>query len=114
MSINVNMTKMDVFNAKNASLAIPDVLGETLIVSGCAVDENGGKSQSGEPCDVGYIATDKGVVGFTSNVCLKSMDGFSDILSDALSDGVAIGVTFFESKTKSGKPFYNFRAFEVK
>lgn len=112
--INVNMSKMDIFNAKNASISINDVIGEKLIVSGCAVDENGGKSQNGEPCDVGYIATDKGVIGFTSNVCLNSMTAFADILTDALSDGVAIGVTFFESKTKSGKPFFNFRSFEVK
>ena len=40
---NYNMTKKDLFNAKNASLNIKDYIGETLTVTGCATSEDEGK-----------------------------------------------------------------------
>ena len=58
--INVNMRKIDILNARTASIPI-EVNGDPAIVTGVCVIEGEGTDKQGNPCDVGYIATDKGV-----------------------------------------------------
>ena len=111
MNINVNMTKKDLFNAKNCSISINDAIdhGEALNVFGCAVLENSGTDKQGNPCDVGYIATNIGVVGFTSDVCLKAMEDFADYLTDCISDNTPVQVKFFTGQSKNGSEYKNFK-----
>lgn len=109
MAININMSKKDLFNARSASRSIKDAIGKRLIVSGCAVVEGAGTDKQGNSCDVGYIATNEGVFGFTSNVILKSMSDFADYLKETLDDGDVVTIEFFVGKTNSGTDFYNFQ-----
>ena len=106
--INVNMSKKDIFNARSASKSVKSVLGMPLIVSGCCVREGEGLDKQGNACDVGYIATNDGVYGFTSSVMLKGMSDFADYLNDALNEGEEVQIRFFAGKTNSGSEFYNF------
>lgn len=111
MNINVNMTKKDLFNAKNGSISINDAIdnGEALTVTGCAVLENSGTDKQGNPCDVGYIATNIGVIDFTSNVCLKSMEEFADYLAECISDNTPVQIEFFAGQSKNGSEYKNFK-----
>lgn len=111
MNINVNMTKKDLINAKHSSISIDEAIdhGEPITVTGCAVLENNGTDKQGNPCDVGYIATDIGVVGFTSNVCLKGMDDFADYLTDCINDNTPVQIEFFAGQSKNGSEFKNFK-----
>lgn len=111
MNLNVNMTKKDLFNAKNGSISIDDAIdhGEALTVTGCAVLENSGTDKQGNPCDVGYIATNIGVVGFTSNVCLKGMEEFADYLTDCINDNTPVQIEFFAGQSKNGSEYKNFK-----
>ena len=108
MAINVNMTKRDLFNAKNASLSVSDAVdsGESYTVSGVALVENAGTSKSGDVCDVGYIATDAGVFGFTSKVLISALPELAEILSDALDNGEIVNVRFNSNKNSKGTDFY--------
>lgn len=108
MAINVNMTKKDIINAKNSSVSIKEAIANNweLIVSGVAVVDNGGTSKSGEPCDIGYIATDKGIFGFTSNVLLNSIGDLADYLADTLNSGEVVKIKFNSRTSKSGSEFY--------
>lgn len=108
MAINVNMTKKDLFNAKSASKSVKPVLGTVFSVSGCAVVENGGTDKQGKPCDVGYIATNDGVFGFTSNVMLSGMSDFADYLTDCFNNGEEVKIKFFSGTSKNGSEFFNF------
>ena len=104
---NVNMSKKDIFNAKSGSISIKTTeAGEWHTVSGCAVVENGGLDRDKKPCDIGYIATDIGVFGFSSKVCLDHMEELADILSDCLSDGEEVKVRFVKGKSTNGE-FYS-------
>lgn len=108
MEINVNMTKKDLINAKSSSVNVKEAIANNweLIVSGVAVIANAGTSKSGEPCDIGYIATDKGVFGFTSDVLLKSMTDLADYLTDTLDTGDIVKIKFNSRTSKSGSEFY--------
>lgn len=108
ITMNVNMSKKDLINAKSASKSVKDAIGIDLIVSGCAIAEGAGTDKQGNPCDVGYVATDKGVFGFTSNVILKGMDDFAEFLTESLNEGEQVTIRFFTGKSKSGSEFYNF------
>lgn len=104
---NVNMSKKDIFNAKSGSISIKTAeASEWHTVSGCAVVENGGLDRDKKPCDIGYIATDIGVFGFSSKVCLDHMDELADILSDCLNDGEEVKVRFVKGKSTNGE-FYS-------
>lgn len=108
MNVNVNMSKKDLINAKSASKSVKDAIGKELIVSGCAIAEGAGTDKQGNPCDVGYIATNEGVYGFTSNVILKGLEDFADYLTDSLNDGEEVKIRFFTGISKAGSEFYNF------
>ena len=104
---NVNMSKKDIFNAKSGSISIKTAeASEWHTVSGCAVVENGGLDRDKKPCDIGYIATDIGVFGFSSKVCLDHMEELADILSDCLNDGEEVKVRFVKGKSTNGE-FYS-------
>lgn len=104
---NVNMSKKDIFNAKSGSISIKTAeASDWHTVSGCAVVENGGLDRDKKPCDIGYIATDIGVFGFSSKVCLDHMEELADILSDCLSDGEEVKVRFVKGKSTNGE-FYS-------
>lgn len=101
-----NATKKDIFNAKSASIAVRDILGETVNVTGCFVAVNEGvRKVTGEPCDIGYLITDRGVVGFSSEVALKAMESFAEYLADSAPESVS--VVFTEHKGTNGM-FYRF------
>ena len=104
---NVNMSKKDIFNAKSGSISIKTAeASEWHTVSGCAVVENGGLDRDKKPCDIGYIATDIGVFGFSSKVCLDHMEELADILTDCLNDGEEVKVRFVKGKSTNGE-FYS-------
>lgn len=104
---NVNMTKKDIFNAKSGSISIKTAeASEWHTVSGCAVVENGGLDRDKKPCDIGYIATDIGVFGFSSKVCLDHMEELVDILSECLNAGEEVKVRFVKGKSTNGE-FYS-------
>lgn len=104
---NVNMTKKDIFNAKSGSISIRTAeASEWHTVSGCAVVENGGIDRDKNPCDIGYVATEIGVFGFSSKVCLDHMEELADILSECLNDGEEVKVRFVKGKSTNGE-FYS-------
>ena len=106
MKNDVNVTKKDIFNAKSGSKSVKEVLGTELTVTGCFVQENEGiRKGTNDPCDIGYICTDAGVIGFSSETCLKAMDAFADYLADALNDGEEVKIMFKENEGKNGE-FY--------
>lgn len=102
----VNVSKKDIFNAKSGSKSVKEVLGTELTVTGCFVQENEGiRKGTNDPCDIGYICTDAGVVGFSSETCLKTMDAFADYLAEAINDGETVKIMFKENEGKNGE-FY--------
>lgn len=106
MKNDVNVTKKDIFNAKSGSKSVKEVLGTELTVTGCFVLENEGiRKGTNDPCDIGYICTNAGVIGFSSETCLKAMDAFADYLADALNDGEEVKIMFKENEGKNGE-FY--------
>lgn len=108
-TINVNMRTKDIINAQSASYSIamtsPD---DTFIVSGICVVENGGTDRQKNPCDIGYIATDKGVFGFISHVMLKSLPLLADYLKECLDNGETCEIRFLKKMTKDDQEFYSF------
>lgn len=106
-SFNVNMSKKDIFNAKSGSISIKTAEAEGFhTVSGCAVVENGGLDRDKKPCDIGYIATDVGVFGFSSKVCMEHMEELGEILTECLNSGEEVKVRFVKGKSTNGE-FYS-------
>lgn len=102
MSMNFNMTAKDLFNAKSSSKNVKDYIDVTLTATGCAtVDKT--NFETGEVTTVGYIATNDGVFGFTSNVLLGTMDDLCDFMSDT---NEPISIVFRQNTSRSGKNFY--------
>ena len=94
-----NMTKKDIFNARNASMNIKDYIGEPLTVTGLAIDEDDGKP-------IGYIvANGVGVFGVTSGTLIEAITNLIDLLSDDDSNEPTIA-TIHSNTSKSGKEFY--------
>lgn len=101
-----NMTSKDIFNAQSASKTIVDAIDAGLVfrITGVAVVENGATNRKGEPCNVGYIATESdGIFGFVSNVLLKNME----MLADMLDDPEPLNARFISGTTKDGTEFYS-------
>lgn len=97
---NYNMTKKDLFNAKNASLNIKDYIGETLTVTGCATSEDEGKP-------IGYIVADGiGVFGVTSATLIEGINDLCDFLTDVDADEATVDIIVKANESKSGKTFY--------
>lgn len=94
-----NMTKKDIFNARNASMNIKDYIGEPLTVTGLAVDEDDGKP-------IGYIVADGiGVFGVTSSALIEAITSLIDLLEN--DDGSEPTIATIHSNTsKGGKEFY--------
>lgn len=94
-----NMTKKDIFNARNASMNIKDYIGEPLTVTGLAIDEDDGKP-------IGYIVADGvGVFGVTSNTLIEAITNLIDLLADDESGEPTIA-TIHANTSKGGKEFY--------
>ena len=102
MSINFNMTAKDIFNAKSSSKSVKDYVGVILTATGCAVVDTT-NSETGEVKTVGYIATNEGVFGFTSDVLMNTMGELSEYMESA---GEPIEIEFHESESRSGKKFF--------
>ena len=97
---NYNMTKKDLFNAKNASLNIKDYLGEKLTITGCAVMQEDDK-------EIGYFVADSiGVFGVTSDTLIKSLNDLAELLADAADSGEPTVITVNAAESKSGKTYY--------
>lgn len=95
---NYNMTKKDLFNAKNASLNIKDYIGETLTVTGCATSEDEGKP-------IGYIVADGiGVFGVTSATLIEGITDLCDYFMDE--DTTSVDIIVKANESKGGKTFY--------
>ena len=109
--MNVNMTKKDILNAKNCSMPVSAAVENdwTLTVSGCAIVENGGTDKQGNPCPVGYIATDRGVFGFISSILIQGLHEFAEYLQECLDSGEAVEIKFISGKNKSGNEYFNFQ-----
>lgn len=94
-----NMTKKDIFNARNASMNIKDYIGEPLTVTGLAIDEDDGKP-------IGYIVAEGiGVFGVTSNTLIEAITNLIDLLKDD-EDGEPTIATIHANTSKGGKEFY--------
>ena len=94
-----NMTKKDIFNARNASMNIKDYIGEPLTVTGLAIDEDDGKP-------IGYIVADGvGVFGVTSGTLIEAITNLIDLLADDDSNEPTIA-TIHSNTSKGGKEFY--------
>ena len=95
-----NMTKKDLFNARNASMNIKDYIGEPLTVTGLAIDEDDGKP-------IGYIVADGvGVFGVTSTTLIAAIDNLIDILTDEDENAEPTIATIHNNTSKGGKEFY--------
>ena len=104
---NFNVTKKDIFNAKTASISVKDVLNETLTATGCFVAVNEGiRKGTGETCDIGYISTNRGVIGFSSEVAISAIEAFSEYLADV---NEPVEIKFTEHAGKNG----NYYTFEI-
>ena len=104
--VNYGMTAKDLFNAKHASKDVKEAIdsGEVLTVTGCAIVAEGGTDRNGQPCDVGYIATNDGVFGFISSILLSSIPDLAEILES----GEPIDIRFFAGVAKNGSEYYSF------
>lgn len=97
---NYNMTKKDLFNAKNASLNIKEYLGEKLTITGCAIMPEDDK-------EIGYfVAEDIGVFGVSSETLIKSIEDLPDLLADAADSGEPTVIIVNAAESKSGKTYY--------
>lgn len=104
MKYAVNVSKKDIFNAKSGSKSVKDFLGVTLIATGCFLLENEGtRKGTNEPCDIGYIVTNEGVMGFSSETCNKVLGDFAEYLEEAISKNEAVEIMFSEHDGKNGK-----------
>ena len=102
MNVNYNMTAKDLFNAKSSSKSVKDYIGVTLSATGCAVVDITDKA-TGEVKTVGYIATNEGVVGFTSDVMMDAMDDLADYMESV---NAPVEIQFHENTSNAGKKFY--------
>ena len=102
MSINFNMSAKDIFNAKSSSKNVKDYVDVTLTATGCAVVDTT-NAETGEAKTVGYIATNEGVFGFTSNVLMSVMPELSEYMESA---GEPVEIEFHENTSGKGKVFY--------
>ena len=102
MSVNYNMNAKDLFNAKSSSKAVKDYIGVTLSATGCAVTDMTDK-KTGEVKTVGYIATNEGVFGFTSNVLIDTMDDLAEYMESV---NAPVDIQFSENTSNGGKMFY--------
>ena len=95
-----NMTKKDIFNARNASMNIKDYIGEPLTVTGLAIDEDDGKP-------IGYIVADGvGVFGVTSGTLIEAIDNLIDLLANEDENAEPTIATIHSNTSKGGKEFY--------
>lgn len=95
-----NMTKKDIFNARNASMNIKDYIGEPLTVTGLAIDEDDGKP-------IGYIVADGvGVFGVTSGTLIEAITNLIDLLANEDEDAEPTIATIHSNTSKGGKEFY--------
>ena len=95
-----NMTKKDLFNARNASMNIKDYIGEPLTVTGLAIDEDDGKP-------IGYIVADGvGVFGVTSGTLIEAITNLIDLLANEDENAEPTIATIHSNTSKGGKEFY--------
>ena len=95
-----NMTKKDIFNARNASMNIKDYIGEPLTVTGLAIDEDDGKP-------IGYIVADGvGVFGVTSGTLIEAITNLIDLLANEDEGAEPTIATIHSNTSKGGKEFY--------
>ena len=95
-----NMTKKDIFNARNASMNIKDYIGEPLTVTGLAIDEDEGKP-------IGYIVADGvGVFGVTSGTLIEAITNLIDLLANEDENAEPTIATIHSNTSKGGKEFY--------
>ena len=95
-----NMTKKDIFNARNASMNIKDHIGEPLTVTGLAIDEDDGKP-------IGYIVADGvGVFGVTSGTLIEAITNLIDLLANEDEGAEPTIATIHSNTSKGGKEFY--------
>lgn len=102
MNINFNMTAKDIFNAKSSSKSVKDYIGVTLTATGCAVVDTT-DAETGKVKPVGYIATNEGVFGFTSDVLMNTMEDLSEYMESV---GEPVDIEFHENTSNAGKKFY--------
>lgn len=95
-----NMTKKDIFNARNASMNIKDYIGEPLTVTGLAIDDDEGKP-------IGYIVADGvGVFGVTSTTLIEAITNLIDLLANEDENAEPTIATIHSNTSKGGKEFY--------
>ena len=95
-----NIGKMDIFNAKSASIALQTV-SETLTVTGAAISDET-NTESGEISEVGYIFDKDGnVYGTISTTVIDMLPALIDLLDDV----GELPITVVHRTAKSGREF---------
>lgn len=94
----MELTKKDLFNAKNASKQLED--GLMLKVLAVATMED--KDKDGKSVDVGVLKTEDGIYSTISATVINSLDMLSDIIAD---DG-EVDVVVRVGKSKSDRDFF--------
>lgn len=106
MKFAINVTEKDIFNAKSGSKSVKDFLGVVLTATGCFLAENEGiRKGTNDPCDIGYIVTNEGVIGFSSETCIKALEDFSKYLEKANNKKEKVEIIFSQHDGKNGKYF---------
>lgn len=94
----MEISKKDLFNAKNSSKALED----GLMLKVLAVATMSEVDKDGKDIEVGVLKTEDGIYSTISATVINSLDMLSDIIADDGEVDVAVRV----GQSKSGRDFY--------
>lgn len=107
-TINRGMTRKAMFNAKNSSKDVKDIMNKSVNIVGYQVCDEVDKA-SGEIIKIGYILTDDNqVYGFKSETLIDNLIDFDSYCTDIFGDDEKFSetVTISSGKSKAGREFY--------
>ena len=108
--ISKGMDKKAMFNAKNSSKNIKEIIGKNVEISGYMVANDTDK-ETGEIIKIGYMCLADGTVyGFKSSTLIDNVIEFDEYISDVYDDDRPFSehITVSAVKSKAGREFYQF------
>lgn len=93
------LSKIELFNAKNAGKKIEEGIQFTVTSIGCFTDTD----KDGKPVEVSALKTDDGAIYTTISATIRDS---LDMLDDILSDNGSVRVQVVQNKSNSGRDFY--------
>lgn len=108
--ISRGMDKKSMFNAKNSSNNIKEIIGKNVAISGYMVANDTDK-ETGEIIKIGYLCLVDGTVyGFKSTTLIDNVIEFDEYVTDVYVDDRPFGEQIRVSavKSKAGREFYQF------